>query len=192
MKHIFILLLTVISLQSFCQKRAYDVYLFGDKIGRTIVERVETDHETIEYKLESKSEMNILFTKKTAYTYYDVVYKEGKLFSSYYKDVKDEKTLIVTMLWDGAKYVIKRGNELLEFSEPIYYSALSLYFTEPKDIDKFFSERLVRLIHIIKKSGGNYECNLEKGVSSSYSYENGILQELKTSKGVSVIMKLVH
>lgn len=179
------------SFHLFSQKRMYDVYLFGKKIGKTEVERVAKEGEVVEYNLESRSEMNIFFSRKTSFTQYHVVYKNGKLFSSYYKDVKDGVTEVVSILWDGSKYIIRKGEEILEFTEPVHFSAMSLYFNEPKNMEHFFSERLTRFFRFIKKPEGIYECQLEKGVSASYYYKNGLLQELQMSKGVSVVMKLV-
>lgn len=156
------------------------------------MERIEKQGEIVEYNLESRSEMNIFFSRKTSYTHYHVVYKNGQLFSSYYKDVKDGVTEIVSLLWDGSKYVIRKGEEILEFAEPVQFSAMSLYFVEPKHTDRFFSERLARFFRFHKKPAGIYECQLEKGVNASYFYKNGLLEELQMSKGVSVVMKLVR
>jgi len=47
----------------------------------------------------------------------DVVYKNGQLFSSYVKNVKDDVTEVVTIIWDGAKYVIKKGEETFILSK---------------------------------------------------------------------------
>lgn len=187
-----LLLLLFVYIHTQAQKRVYDVFLLGKKIGKTEVERIEKEDETIEYKLESRSEMNIFFSRKTSYTHYDVVYKKGQLISSYYKDVKDEVTEIVSILWDGSKYVIRKREEVLEMAEPVHFSAMSLYFHEPKQLERFFSERLSRFFRIGKKAEGTYECQLEKGVSATYHYRNGQLDELQMTKGVSVMMKLVR
>ena len=73
---------------------------------------------------------------------FDIVYKDGKLLSSYCKNVKDGVTEIVTIAWNGTKYVIKKGEEVLQLTSPIHVSAIQLYFNEPLDGTRIFSERM--------------------------------------------------
>lgn len=173
------------------QKHIYDVELFGKKIGSTIIERIDNGNGTVEYKLSSTSEVNILFSKKTSAMNFDVVYKNGILFSSYCKNVKDDVTEIATMLWDGTKYIIKKGEEVLTQTQPLDFSSIQLYFIEPKGRPKIFSERLGEFCSFTASGGGVYECKLANGVSNTYRYKNGILYELEMSKGASVFMRLV-
>lgn len=170
----------------------YDVELFGKKIGTTVVERIDKGNGEIEYKLNSSSEVNILFSKKTSMMNFDVIYKDGKLFSSYVKNVKDDVTEIVTMLWDGTKYVIKKGEEALQYSPQLDFSTIHLYFVEPKGKTKIFSERLSKFCNFDNMGNGAYRCKLDNGVENIYRYKNGVLYELEMSKGASVFMKLVH
>ena len=190
MKQLILPFIFIFSLAVSGQKHVYDVELFGKKIGTTTVERVDKGNGEVEIKLNSYSEVNILFTKKTSVINYEVVYKDGKLFSSYCKNVKDDVTEIVTILWDGARYVIKKGQDALQVAQPIDFSTIQLYFSEPKGKTRIFSERLGQFCNFNRLNEGTYECKLGNGVDNIYRYKNGVLYELEMTKGASVFMRL--
>jgi hypothetical protein len=181
----------IIAIVSSAQKHVYDIELFGKKIGSTVVERIDKGKGEVQYKLTSSSEVNILFSHKTSTMLFDITYKNGILFSSYCKNVKDGITEIVTIAWDGTRYVIKKGDEVLQISQMLDFSAIQLYFLEPKGKGKIFSERLAEFCTFTKTNEGEYECKVGSGVNNIYRYKNGALYELEMSKGASVFMRLV-
>jgi hypothetical protein len=191
LKHIALIFLFTVSLSLSAQKHFYDVELFGKKIGTTVVERIDKGNDEVEYKLNSNSEVSILFTKKTSVMVMDVVYKNGQLFSSYVKNVKDDVTEVVTIIWDGAKYVIKKGEETFTQNQPVNFSNVLLYFSEPKGRTVVFSERLGQFCHFTFPGPAIYECKLNNGVDNIYRYRAGVLYELEMSKGASVFMRFV-
>ena len=144
MKQIALSILIVFSLALQAQKHLYDVELFGKKIGSTTVERIDKGNGEIEIKLSSNTEVNILFSHKTSVMNMDVVYKNGQLISSYVKNVKDDVTEVANVLWDGAKYVIKKGEETFTLKQVVDFSSSVLYFIEPVGRPLIFSERLGR------------------------------------------------
>lgn len=187
---LFILFSCVVLAQN--QKHTYNVELFGKSIGTTTVERIDKGDGVVQYKLNSTSEVNILLSHKTSQMVFDVNYKDGKMFSSYVKNVKDGVTEIVTIAWNGTKYIIKKGEETLQFPHALDFSSIQLYFYEPKGKTSIFSERLGEFCNFIKLAEGVYQCKLPNGVTNIYRYRNGILYELEMSKGASVFMKLVN
>lgn len=191
MKQLALAFFFIFSIALSAQKHIYDVELFGKKIGSTVIERIDKGGGEIEYRLVSNSQVNILFTKKTSYMNMDVVYKNGQLMSSYVKNVKDDVTEVATVVWDGAKYVIKKGEETLALKQAIDFSNVLLYYFEPKGRSTIFSERLGRFWSFNALGNGVYECKLDNGVDNIYRYKNGVLVELEMSKGASVFMRLV-
>lgn len=185
-------LLIFITICASAQKHTYEVELFGKKIGETHIERIDKGNGEVQYKLNSSSEVNVLFTHKTSLMVFDITYKDGKLISSYCKNVKDGVTEIVTIAWNGTKYMIKKGEEALQLAQPLDFSAIHLYWTEPKGKPRIFSERLGEFCDFIKTAEGVYQCKMANGVTNIYRYRNGVLYELEMSKGASVFMKLVR
>ncbi len=192
MKKLLLPVFFMFSLALVAQKHTYNIELFGKSIGKTTVERIDKGKGEMQFKLNSSSEVNILFTHKTSLMNLDITYKDGKLLSSYCKNVKDGVTEVVTIAWYGTKYLIKRGEEALQFTQPVDFSAIQLYFLEPVGKTKIFSERLGEFTNFIKLTEGVYQCKLSNGVTNIYRYKNGMLYELEMSKGASVFMKLVH
>ena len=191
MKQTALALFIIFSLSLRGQKHIYDVELFGKKIGSTVIERIDKGGGEVEYKLNSQSEVNILFTRKSSAMTMDVVYKNGQLISSYVNNVKDDVTEVASIIWDGAKYVIKRGEETLVLKQAIDFSNILLYYVEPKGRTTIFSERLGRFWSFTSLGGDTYECKLDTGVDNIYRYKNGLLVELEMSKGASVFMRLI-
>lgn len=192
MKKLMLPVLFLFALTLSAQKHVFVVELFGKKIGQTIVERIDKGKGEIEFKLHSVSDVNIFFTHKSQNLVFDVVYRDGKLFSSYCKNIKDDVTEVVTMTWEGTRYIIKKGEEVLQLAQLIDFSAVQLYYVEPKGRPRIFSERVGEFCNFIKKSEGVYECKMANGVTNIYRYKNGALYELEMSKGASVFMKLVQ
>ena len=192
MKYATLFLLLFASVYVSAQKHIYDIELFGKKIGSTIVERIDKGDGVVHYSLTSSSEVDILFTHKTSYMNFDIVYKDGKLFSSYCKNVKDGVAEVVTIAWNGTKYIIKKGEEVMQLTQPIEFSAIQLYFLEPFDKPRIFSERIGQFCTFLKKAEGVYECKTENGVINIYRYKKGLLHELEMSKGASVFLKLLR
>lgn len=187
--YLFSLLVSVSALHA--QTRVYDVELFGKKIGTSTIERIDEGNGDVRFKLYSTSEVKNFLMHKTSLMQFDVVYRNGKLFSAYVKNVKNEVTEITTILWDGMKYVIKKGEQTLQLNHAIDFSAIQLYFTEPVGKAKVFSERLGSYCDFIKGKAGEYSCELDNGVDNTYRYQDGVLYELEMSKGASVYMRLV-
>lgn len=192
MRPLFTLLLLVFALSTTAQRRVYEVSLFGKVIGKTVVERIDRGGGTVEYNLHSHSETSILFTKKKSDIVYHVVYKFGKLFSSSYKSERDDEVEGSSITWDGAKYLIRVGTEEWEQVEAIDYSAMLMYFFEPKNQKSFFSERIAKMVQFSKAAAGIYQWKVDNGVTNIYRYRNGILYESEVSKGASVFMRLVQ
>lgn len=173
------------------QKHIYAIELFGKKIGETVVERTDNGKGDVRYQLTSRSEANVLFVRKTSSMDFDITYKNNQLFTSYCKNVKDNVTEIATMAWNGTQYLIHKGEEVLKLSQPLHFSAVQLYFQEPKNKPQIFSERMGEYCRFTCTADGVYECKTPNGVTNIYRYKNGVLYELEMSKGASVFMRLL-
>jgi hypothetical protein len=170
----------------------YEVELFGKQIGTAVIERIDKGNGETEYIMNSNTHVNLLFTSKYSVLHFDVVYKDGKLISSYYKNVKDDMTEIASVAYDGVKYIIHRGQDVFTLNQAIDFSVAMLYFTEPLGHSRIFSERLGKFINLNNISKDVYQSVQDNGVTNLYRYSNGILYEIEISKGASVLMKLVQ
>jgi hypothetical protein len=167
------------------QNQSFDIFLFGKKIGTMTIEKTNSMNGVSTYKLRSKSEATVLFTKKKNELEFDVVYKDGFLFSSYSKNtVNDEVENYASASWDGAKYVCQNEQKKFTVGEKALYSVVMLYFKEPVGVTRIFSERIGDFADLKNVSPGVYEFKMPNGDKNIYHFENGKIKEVEMKKSI--------
>ena len=177
---------------SFCQRLKYDVYLFGNKIGETVVERRDSAGFKC-YTLRSHTDAKVLFVEKKSQMATDVLYdKDGKLLSSHFQNIKNDEKFLTLSSWDNGRFLVNKDGTKTMIPGPVTYSSVMLYFFEPANFQKVFSERVGQFFEMIRQADGTYMATLD-GHSAMYTYKAGKLMELemKSSLG-SVLMKRVQ
>ncbi len=180
----YLLLFLSLSLHSFSQKVSFDIFLFGNKIGQSNIERNIKNDSITTYTLQSNSEAHIFFTTRTLSLHYDIVYKYGILFSSYSKHTRNEELHINTITRQNNNYLMVRDNQSYCIKPDIDCSAVKLFFGEPCNVQHIFSERLGEWRPIKKTGEGTYEADMSEGITYYYHYKNGKLIELEMKKGL--------
>lgn len=176
---------------AFGQKLKYEVSLMGNKIGATTVEKKDSTDGFTLYRLRSRSEANLLFTKRKSEMIADVWYRNGELFSSYFRNVKDDELLVTQTLRDKLWYWITKNGQRFQMKKAIRLSSVLLYFEEPKSASEFYSERLGEFFEIQKKGEGVYEAFID-GTNAIYTYGGGELLTLEMKRSVgNILMKKV-
>lgn len=179
-------------LSVFAQTKKYEVELSGKKIGELTVSKAVKGTATT-YKLESSSEVKVLFTTKKNYVLMNVIYKDGKLISSNCKnEINGEVDNYANITWDGSKYDVTNEKGKLTYSTPVTFSVISLYFQEPKGMTELFTERVGEKYPLKYLGDGRYEYKIPNGDKNVYVYKDGELVETerKTIVG-TVYVKLV-
>lgn len=190
-----IFLIIVISLwclTSYGQKLKYDVMLFGSKIGETTIE--QKDSAGIKhYTLKSNTEAKMLFVDKKSNMCTNVSFdKEGKLLSSFFQNIKDDGTLLTKAIWDSSKLLVDINGSKTTYYSPVDFTSVLLYFSEPKNFQKVFSERVGKFFEMVRQTDGTYLATLD-GHSAVYTYKAGklVALEMKSTLG-SIMLKLVQ
>lgn len=179
---LYCFLLTVFG--SSAQKLTFDIFLFGNKIGQTIVEQTVVNDSITTYKLNSSSEAHIFFTTRKIALQYEVVYKRKQLFYLHSKSVRDNETHYNIIQWQNGSYLMKRDNETFCIKPMVDCSTVKLFFNEPCNSEKVFSERIGEYRPLKKKAAGVYEAEMTDGITYIYHYAHGKLVELEMRKGV--------
>ncbi len=192
----FILPLFIASIFCCCsllgQKLRYEVTLFGKKIGETTVE-VKDSAGRKYYKLRSSTQVKMLFMDKRSSMSTDVVFgKDGIMSSSLFKNIKEDGIVLTQAVWDQGKLVVEKNGEKSCVQGPVTYSTLLMYFMEPANIRKVFSERMGKFFDLVKEAEGRYSAEMDNS-SAIYTYSKGRLSELeiKSSLG-SIFMRLIN
>lgn len=191
MKAIATLLLLQLSQYSYSQKLTFDIFLFGNVIGQSVVEKKQVNDSLFNYTLHSSSEARIFFTVRTNRLDYDITYSNQKLVTSSSANVRNDEQHYVTVKFEGASYLIKRDNESFCLKPPIECSSVLLLFAEPCNVRQIFSERLGEYRPVKKTAAAEYEVDMKDGIVYIYRYKNGKLAELEMKKGFmgSVFMR---
>ena len=177
---------------SFGQKLKYDIYLLGNKIGEATVERKDSAGLK-HYILKSTSDAKVLFVEKKSAMSTDVLYdKNGNLFSSLFQNIKNEDKFLTKVLCNNNKLVVNKDGENSIIPGSVNFSSLLLYFSEPTNLQKVFSERLGQFFEMVRQTNGTYLASLD-GHSAIYTYKAGKLIELEMKGSLgSVLLKLVQ
>lgn len=165
----------------FSQQRIFDVILLGKSIGETSVVKKHDEKGFVTYNLRSNTSVNVMFQEKTSSMSFDIKYYGGKLYSALCRVINNGTHAIteITKVADG--YLIKKEDELRKITDAITFSSMELYFSEPVNEKKVFSERMGEFVSFEKTAPGEY-VNRLKDVTNIYRYRSGALYEVEIRK----------
>jgi hypothetical protein len=192
LKYFCCCLLVLSALSSPAQKLIYDIFLFGGKIGESLIEQKIVSPDETDYTLNSASEAHIFFSTRKITLHYDIVFKNDLFYSSFSKHTRNDEVQFTTITRDGNNYTVKRGKETFTLNGLIDCSTVKLFYLEPCSETRILSERLGEFRTIKKTSPGTYEAEMSEGITYVYRYKEGKLVELEMSKGIlgSIYLRL--
>ena len=192
MKYIVAPIFFLFSSATYAQKLTYDIFLFGSRIGQTVIEKTAKNDSTTQYMLNSESEAHLFFTKRTVTLHYDIMFINEKYFSSYCKHTRNDEVHYTNITRQGEKYLVKRDKEAFYLDGSIDCSTVKLFYYEPCSLDHMLSERLGEFRRVKKNGNGVYEAEMSDGITYYYHYKNGKMVELEMRKGLmgSIYLRL--
>ena len=99
----------------------------------------------------------------------------------------------ISILREGKNYSItQNGEKSMLNNTDIVHSVSELYFMEPHQITRIFSETLGAFMPLKALGGGLYELDLPDGKKNVYKYEKGVLVQVEVSQtfGKAYIVRL--
>jgi hypothetical protein len=174
------------------QKLKYDVFLFGKKIGETIVEMRDSADVKL-YSFHNISRVKFLFwDKKFNLSGRVVVGRDGLMTVSTFENIKENGCSVTRSVWDKNKLLVYKNGEKWTLNDAVKFPSILLYFFEPHDLQKFFYEPKGAYFEIKKEAEGLYSGQVSNH-SDKYTYDKGrlIQVEFKNTFG-SILMKLVN
>ena len=171
---LLLMLMKIASLKAQDQQLQYNIVRNGKVIGWTKLTKTTTDQNSkISLQSEVKARFIFLFVINALE---EAAFENGILvYSSQFRktnsDVKENKTMRLT----AQGYQLYNGKDTEQLRFPIlHHHMLNLYFEEPTQYLKIYSDSFQRVLDIERLAGGGYKINLPDGNSSSYYYENGV------------------
>ena len=172
---VFLLFFTGINAQTY----KFEILSKGKKIG-TITGTIKTIDKVIKVDIVALAKIHFIIDEDIKYEL-NSVYKDGMLFFSSASIFLNNKPHFSSVIRkDGENYILTKNGKQTTLNEPIYYSGSLLYFIEPIDKQKIFSEIDDILKDITKDSTSFYKIvNPKNGYASYFIFENGILKSAK-------------
>lgn len=127
--------------------------------------------------MESQVNGKILFIRYSGSAREEAVYQNGILYhSSIFRKLNGREKANKQHQAVNHEYLIRSG-ATTETSPiyPITFNMLSLYSTEPVNIDKVYSDNFQRFLEIKKLDEHKYKISLPDGNTNYYYYQNGLL-----------------
>ncbi|WP_339924006.1 DUF6134 family protein [uncultured Cyclobacterium sp.] len=152
----------------------FDITLAGFTIGEMKANKVIKGDSTI-YLLESKVSFWLFGTINVDY-YTEVKYHKGVFISSIVSSQTNRGDFISKIWLEGDQYKIDANGYKYENSgtinEPIYHSAVRLFFEEPAGVEVMIAENLGKFSEIRAHGDGIYTTHIE-GDQNKYYYQDG-------------------
>lgn len=96
---------------------------------------------------------------------------------------KEGDSKSITTQKDGKIYTVVQNGEKSILNNPeIAHSVSELYFMEPHQITRIFSESIGTFLNLKTLGNGLYELTLPEGKKNIYKYEKGVLVQVEVSQ----------
>ena len=166
----------------------FNILLFGDKIGNLTVSKEIRADGTELYLLDSWSKAKILWVNHEDVTHYEVVYKDGKLISSKFKESESgtvKRWNNVT--WDGHQYNVDGYKGKRTFSQTPTYSIVSVYFSSMQNVKRIFYEAEADFSPVENADPNTWEFKSSDGNRNVYHFVNGRVQNMEFHVSIATV-----
>lgn len=189
-----ILFFLVLSNTLFAQQLVFDMSAFGITFGKMTVNKVKENDSTDLYTLRAKGYLKILWMERDDETLHEVRYRNGKLFSSTYTQIESKKIKKWTNVsFDGSKYVVDSYRGKRTFTEVPVFSILTLYFSNPANIQRVFYEAEANFTTLMHPDKNTVEMKTSDGSRSVYRFVNDVLREMEFHISIATVyMKRIN
>ena len=175
-----LVLLLILSLSGAAQKRLlnFDILRDGNKVGKILFSETSaanTDSLKMESTVNTKLFSTFIAEAKELAVFNNGILKE----SSIYRQLNGKEKANKKHRAGNGKYFITNGKNSTEMKiYPITYNMLSLYSSEPVNIQKVYSDNFESFLDIKKTGDHIYKITLPDNNYNYYLYKDGILNQV--------------
>lgn len=179
MKKIFLFFALIISCsvlgQHTTELKKYAIEVAGFKVGEMHATKKTLGEGVVKYHIKSDVKVNLLvYTLKVKYEVSSQFDKNGLVYSEAKVNSNKGDFFTTTALKNGS-YEVKSKQEKKEFEKTINsdinWTFSRLFFDEPINDQKFYSEYYALLNNVKKNKDGTFTCQIENNIDK-YVYEN--------------------
>ena len=161
------------------QERVYDVIRKDDKVG-TLKATFNNTPLGQFYYIESKVKVWVVINIKINYNQSNL-FKDGLLQqAAMIRTVNGSTKVSNNILRNASGYVCMRmDGDTVMLKEEIRHTIAKLYFIEPININRVYSENFLSFLAIRSTGPHTYELTLADGKKNYYTYENGLCTKVQ-------------
>jgi len=169
-----------LSIQLRAQTHTFEIRLGSHAVG-TVEARCNVNGNARHMEIKSKLETRFISKFTDIYCdYSNNVLVQSRVTRSSGKNSDDSKN--ITTQREGNRYLINVEGEKSALNNiEIQHSVSDLYFTEPKQVSRVYSETLGRFLALKATGNGEYELSLPDGKKNYYRYQKGALREVEVN-----------
>ncbi|MDB5273893.1 MAG: hypothetical protein JWO58_2260 [Chitinophagaceae bacterium] len=163
------------------QYHTYDIFVAENNIGKVTASKNVNGSMTT-YSVQTNLSFKLLET-------YDVNYQLSSTYKNNYLVESALKNMVngslqdnVHIKWDGTQYTGQANQKNILIKEKINQSIAKLYFQEPVDVKRVFSEKYMSFENITTDTPGDYVLHLGDGNKSHYIYNNKVCTDVISTK----------
>lgn len=176
------------SVSVFAQELTFQMSAFGINFGKMVVTRTQENDSTEAYSLHAKGFLKVILWERKDETKNTVRYENGKLLSSEYRQLESN----VLKKWNkihfyGRQYLVESQNGKRFFTERPTFSVLKLYFNNPREMTRIFSEAEAVYVPMKHLNDNTIEVKNSDGTSGVYHYENGTIHHLEFNTAIAKV-----
>jgi type II secretory pathway pseudopilin PulG len=180
------LMLTLMLLSSsiHAQERVYryNVFHSGEIKGELVVSQ-KVSAKQVHVKIVSEVRTRFLI-KVIVKSIEEAIFEDGVLvYSSLYRLVNGDEKTNQQIQATGVGYKLTSKNKTTTVpSYPIHHSILLLYYQEPVNISKVYSDNFQQYVDVKKVGANKYLVTLPNGNTTYYCYKNGICTSVEVKQ----------
>lgn len=160
---------------------SYSVYHNSKKVGTVTTTKVINDKK-ITYSLLSDVKIDLIIDISIVEQITDVFESDQLNNSSHSRKINTVEKVNNTASWNGKLYQLaKNGKQGNTITEKIKTTVMSLYYSEPADLTKVYSQNAQQVCTIKKRQAHIYDLQLPDGKTTRYKYSSGKLYAVESN-----------
>lgn len=170
----------------------YDIILWGNKIGSMSIFRTEKEDGAEYYELNSHLKAKVLWITRENTARMETVFKNGKMISSFQKEIEDGKVKRFTKVtFDGTQYNVDSYKGKRTFTEQPAFAVAPIYFKGLAGIKRIFYEAEGEFCNVEKIDDSTWQFKASDGTKNIYRFKNGQADNLEFHMSIATV-KLVR
>lgn len=163
------------------EKVKYTVYHNSQKVGTVTTNKTVTNNQTT-YSLYSEVNIDMIIDIKIIEQITDVFESERLHTSTHSRKINSVEKANNKATWNGSMYLIsKNGKQEKTIKDKINATVMSLYYKEPADQSKIYSQNSQQICTVKKQPDHAYDLQLPEGKTTRYKYIGGKLFSVESN-----------